>query len=186
MPSRCSIGPSSLTAPLLLLKICKRWRDIALRTPALWASFAVHSGSGRAFGSMGSDHLPKWLQRAGAAPLNLRLTYQGHGSSSFPDGFFQIFDHASQWRRVHLAVPFGCFSQPRVQEALRGTFTSLEELSLNPLPPNYINGLALHLRYAPHTICEGAEVARGLPHQPPTLWCCPSLGTAHGPHRLRS
>ncbi|KAJ7306940.1 hypothetical protein DFH08DRAFT_901411 [Mycena albidolilacea] len=127
--------PSSLTAPLLLLKICKRWRDIALRTPALWASFAVHSGSGRAFGIMGSDHLPKWLQRAGAAPLNLRLTYQGHGSPSFPDGFFQIFDHASQWRRVHLAVPFGCFSQPRVQEALRGTFTSLEELSLNPRPP---------------------------------------------------
>jgi hypothetical protein len=48
--------PSSITAPLLLLKICRRWRDIALKTPALWASFAVYGGSGRTFGSMGTDH----------------------------------------------------------------------------------------------------------------------------------
>ncbi|KAJ7820687.1 hypothetical protein B0H13DRAFT_1702757, partial [Mycena leptocephala] len=83
LPDAPSI-PSSITAPLLLLKICKRWRDIALKTPALWASFAVHGGSGRTFGSMGTDHLPKWVQRAGAALLNLRLIYQGRGSSSFP------------------------------------------------------------------------------------------------------
>ncbi|KAJ7909300.1 hypothetical protein B0H13DRAFT_1616632 [Mycena leptocephala] len=46
LPDTPSI-PSSITAPLLLLKICKRWRDTALKTPVLWASFAVHGGSGR-------------------------------------------------------------------------------------------------------------------------------------------
>ncbi|KAJ6568751.1 hypothetical protein B0H19DRAFT_1256470 [Mycena capillaripes] len=123
--------PSSIAAPLLLLKICKRWRNIALKTPALWASFAVNGGSGQRFGSMGTDHLSKWLHRAGAALLNLRLAYQGRGSSSFPDAFFQIFDHASKWRRVHFSVPFGCFSHPRAQAALRGNVASLEEISLD-------------------------------------------------------
>ncbi|KAF7335528.1 F-box domain-containing protein [Mycena venus] len=127
--------PSSITAPLLLLKICRRWRDVALKTPALWASFAVHGGSGRTFGSLGTDHLSRWLQRAGAALLNLSLVYRGRGSSSFPEAFFQIFGHASQWRRVHFVVPFGCFSHPRVQAALRGNVTSLEELSLDANAP---------------------------------------------------
>ncbi|KAJ6534213.1 hypothetical protein B0H19DRAFT_847183, partial [Mycena capillaripes] len=35
------LHPSVHAAPLLLLKICKKWREIALRTPALWASFAL-------------------------------------------------------------------------------------------------------------------------------------------------
>ncbi|KAJ7146177.1 hypothetical protein C8R44DRAFT_599326, partial [Mycena epipterygia] len=33
--------PRLLEAPLLLLGICKGWREIALQTPALWASFKI-------------------------------------------------------------------------------------------------------------------------------------------------
>ncbi|KAJ7894028.1 hypothetical protein B0H13DRAFT_1569025, partial [Mycena leptocephala] len=58
------LWPSSLEAPLLLAQICRRWREICLDTPCLWASIA--------FGEIGSIELLKeWLLRARHQPLTI-------------------------------------------------------------------------------------------------------------------
>ncbi|KAF8202822.1 hypothetical protein K438DRAFT_1758127 [Mycena galopus ATCC 62051] len=122
------LTPTALTAPLLLLRICKKWREIALKTPVLWASFAVHDvlrerQQGPLRGNLGISRLLEWLQRAGAAPLDLDLTYKA-----------RLSPLRSKKRTIHRvfspALRTG-FSHPRAQASLRENVTSLEELSLD-------------------------------------------------------
>ncbi|KAJ6566137.1 hypothetical protein B0H19DRAFT_1351484 [Mycena capillaripes] len=98
--------------------------DVALKTPGLWASFAFRDEAWdeeeRAIGdsNAATERLFKWLHRAGASPLDLNITYNRPSEFPFPETIRRLFDHASQWRRVHLEVPH------------TGLVISLEELSL--------------------------------------------------------
>ncbi|KAJ7661553.1 hypothetical protein DFH06DRAFT_376156 [Mycena polygramma] len=63
LPSTAS--STSHTAPLLLVRICHSWREIAHSTPALWAAMCIESPSRR-----GSDkHFDSWLNYAQHLPL---------------------------------------------------------------------------------------------------------------------
>ncbi|KAF7354744.1 hypothetical protein MSAN_01388500 [Mycena sanguinolenta] len=66
----CHVVPHSVAdAPLLFLRVCRAWRDIALATPRLWASIRLPSGGRwRPF-----DSWLSWLARAGSCPLSLAL-----------------------------------------------------------------------------------------------------------------
>ncbi|KAG1814006.1 uncharacterized protein BJ212DRAFT_388415 [Suillus subaureus] len=72
---------SSKLAPLLLTRICRRWRDVAVGLPRLWCRLQLEvwhntwqerayprdDWQTRAFG------YDSWLKRSGACPLSLRL-----------------------------------------------------------------------------------------------------------------
>ncbi|KAJ7506899.1 hypothetical protein B0H11DRAFT_1794825 [Mycena galericulata] len=62
-------SPDSSQAPMLLLQICRLWRDIALSTPALWTCIHVDSPSAEL-----AELIETWLDRAGALPLSLSLS----------------------------------------------------------------------------------------------------------------
>ncbi|KAF8217151.1 hypothetical protein K438DRAFT_411998 [Mycena galopus ATCC 62051] len=60
---------STTSAPLLLGRICRMWREIAYTNPRLWTALKVSSWRGNGFQCM----VQEWLRRAGSMPLSLDL-----------------------------------------------------------------------------------------------------------------
>ncbi|KAE9394420.1 hypothetical protein BT96DRAFT_802129, partial [Gymnopus androsaceus JB14] len=76
LPDTSPYGVRSLEyAPLLLLGVCKHWRNIALDTPLLWNSLHIHlpthlseeAASRRITGAT------LWLERSAALPLSISI-----------------------------------------------------------------------------------------------------------------
>ncbi|KAF7348130.1 F-box domain-containing protein [Mycena sanguinolenta] len=68
------ITPSFYDAPVLFLRICHLWSEIALATPSLWAEICFdfdHDSGPNATDS--KNRLARWIARAGTFPLNLSL-----------------------------------------------------------------------------------------------------------------
>ncbi|KAJ7186714.1 hypothetical protein C8R46DRAFT_837918, partial [Mycena filopes] len=55
-------------APLLLLRICRQWKDVALSSPELWTSIQVSCPY--IIESIIPD-LDRWLRRTGSLPLTI-------------------------------------------------------------------------------------------------------------------
>ncbi|KAJ6448477.1 hypothetical protein C8R45DRAFT_848892 [Mycena sanguinolenta] len=74
------VSPSPESAPLLLLRVCRQWKDIALSTSQLWGSLCI--------GSISSDkilvprgillRLQAWFSRARERPISLAIKYEYH------------------------------------------------------------------------------------------------------------
>ncbi|KAJ7045064.1 hypothetical protein C8F04DRAFT_522805 [Mycena alexandri] len=64
------IGPNPTLAPLLLLQICRVWRQMALSTPHLWDSLHLRL---EFLGPETQKVIVDWLGRAGSCPLTLTL-----------------------------------------------------------------------------------------------------------------
>lgn len=92
--------------PLLLGRICSRWRNISLSTPRLWSSFGLSVWKTHCLES--HVMLAKtWLARAGTCPLSIALCsvdYRGSHSSLRP--LVQvILQHCNHWRNLYLSLP---------------------------------------------------------------------------------
>ncbi|KAG1842672.1 hypothetical protein DFJ58DRAFT_625266, partial [Suillus subalutaceus] len=63
--------PSKLTAPMLLTRICRWWREVAMGMPTLWytLSMKVHDRDWQ----QAAFFYASWLKRARGRPLSLRL-----------------------------------------------------------------------------------------------------------------
>ncbi|KAJ7752701.1 hypothetical protein B0H14DRAFT_424163 [Mycena olivaceomarginata] len=79
-------APDSAQAPLLLLRVCRTWRDIAVSTPRLWV--CLHLDLERLL-DVGEPNLEKkiedWFIRAGACLLSFSV--EGH---PFDDRHFEL------------------------------------------------------------------------------------------------
>ncbi|KAJ7633156.1 hypothetical protein FB45DRAFT_523060 [Roridomyces roridus] len=67
-------GPSFIgtQSPSFLLRICRRWRDVALTTPALWSAVQLLLYNSR-YHAQQRDLLKSWLQRSGKCALSIRV-----------------------------------------------------------------------------------------------------------------
>ncbi|KAJ7639337.1 hypothetical protein FB45DRAFT_425045 [Roridomyces roridus] len=63
-------GISTSEAPLLLLRICRQWRRIALSTPALWSRLGIDVPRRE---NHATDIVDTWLGRAGQCPLSVTV-----------------------------------------------------------------------------------------------------------------
>ncbi|KAJ7487301.1 hypothetical protein B0H11DRAFT_1861122 [Mycena galericulata] len=86
-------------SPLLLTHICRKWRDIALATPALWRAITIggHNSS--------KDHIPflaSWLSRSGDLPLSIQMDDQYSGIE--PAELELIIPYRARWDVVSLQV----------------------------------------------------------------------------------
>ncbi|KAG1874353.1 hypothetical protein F4604DRAFT_2009721 [Suillus subluteus] len=72
LPEDKYLSPASKLAPVLLTKICRRWREVAVGTPSLWCRLNVPYDLRR------QEELPfcldLWLKRSRGRPLSLALT----------------------------------------------------------------------------------------------------------------
>jgi hypothetical protein len=77
LPSNHLPTRSSSEAPLVLLSVCKRWREIAIKTPRLWCGLHVHMPNYPLRNSIMErrvEGVKQWLERSGGdLPLSLSI-----------------------------------------------------------------------------------------------------------------
>ncbi|KAG0704931.1 hypothetical protein DFH29DRAFT_324247 [Suillus ampliporus] len=72
LPQKNYVTPSSDDCPLVLTRVCRQWRAVALSTPRLWASLSIsllkaemsHSAAYKC-----------WLEKARSVPLSIRVVH---------------------------------------------------------------------------------------------------------------
>ncbi len=130
---------SSSECPVLLGRICRRWRDISLNTPSLWASIHIpiphvqmlalrptpievmQSNDQRRVGPEVAQRraraITEWLGRSGACTLNISIYERHHGgpNPSPPDIRNIILDalipFADRWGSLHCDTPASSFTR---------------------------------------------------------------------------
>ncbi|KAF7353377.1 F-box domain-containing protein [Mycena sanguinolenta] len=75
LPNDSDARPSNGRAPLLLVRVCRRWTDIALSTPYLWSSLEITAQSRHLFSRSTLRGLETWFSRAHTLPLSLKIQH---------------------------------------------------------------------------------------------------------------
>ncbi|KAG1856705.1 hypothetical protein DFJ58DRAFT_879334 [Suillus subalutaceus] len=78
-------APSKLTAPMLLTRICRRWREVAVGMPNLWCVLSVEVDD-RNWQQVAFCY-DSWLKRTRERPLSLKI-------------HFHAVDHSTKLRRL--------------------------------------------------------------------------------------
>ncbi|KAJ7446257.1 hypothetical protein B0H11DRAFT_1746006 [Mycena galericulata] len=101
--NRESTTAAVLIAPLILLRVCRAWRSVALSLPHLWTSLSAVVQGGKAFPPV--DVASNWLQRSGDLPLTLSLcqTNESEGNQEAADDILALYmQNLARWRDVRL------------------------------------------------------------------------------------
>ncbi|TDL20760.1 hypothetical protein BD410DRAFT_355712 [Rickenella mellea] len=93
-------------APVLLTRVCQRWRSIALSSAQLWAAITLKRTRGRRE-EQDVMALDVWIQRSGSCPLSV---YLRHGGDYYCTGksVQTILPHVSRWKAVYLTASKHC------------------------------------------------------------------------------
>ncbi|KAJ7186617.1 hypothetical protein C8R46DRAFT_1273341 [Mycena filopes] len=110
------VGPKS---PTLLTHICHLWREIALRTRALWS--AIDLSNQVVSNSQQAYICAIWLQRSLSAPLSMRMDSR-FGSN--PQLFSTVIAHRKRWESLKIDL------LPSELTAVEGSMPFLRHLDL--------------------------------------------------------
>lgn len=88
-PELC--GPS--TPPLLLGRICRYWRTVALATPYLWSHIHVSLNFHNIMAQ--TSWVDSWLERSKKSPLSVSLMYYSPADSH--PVFDSVLQHTHRW-----------------------------------------------------------------------------------------
>ncbi|KAJ7347083.1 hypothetical protein DFH08DRAFT_1080971 [Mycena albidolilacea] len=124
------ICPSPHEAPLLLVQICRQWRQIGLDTPDLWASIAFRGAEGCACCSSGNPRATKslqllkiWLSRTRNHPLSLFL--QSEDPTKAKKLMKIVKPYSDQWENVFFHLPISAHNHLHMS-----SFPRLKRLTL--------------------------------------------------------
>ncbi|KAJ7645814.1 hypothetical protein B0H17DRAFT_1103695 [Mycena rosella] len=146
--------PDPSVAPLVLLKVCKQWRSIALSTPRLWCSIRVNLRSQQFKRSL--PLLECWLARARSRPLSVAVVYATFKESPSPDFLIQSLTRSSeQWQDIRLELPFKDLQR---LHGIEGHIPLLRKLLIGPTDA-YSAGMQ-GMRVAPITAFSDAPSLR--------------------------
>jgi hypothetical protein len=92
---------TGLRSPTLLTRICRRWREIALSTPALWSAIGTSYNDGILLKQ--KAHLfDLWLKRSRSRPLSLRVS-----GTDVTEILATVVPHRARWEDLRLCLfPF--------------------------------------------------------------------------------
>ncbi|KAJ7883801.1 hypothetical protein B0H13DRAFT_1721188 [Mycena leptocephala] len=125
--------PQKLPAALLLSQICRTWRDIAFKTPRIWAQFSISSFNWPKDHALGPRRVTEWVERAGSAPLSFILDRYESGwtpSPPTPAVHLPLFPFSAQWRNVDLRLPYADVSGDEFHSALFRKLPNLHTLAI--------------------------------------------------------
>ncbi|KAL0952346.1 hypothetical protein HGRIS_006626 [Hohenbuehelia grisea] len=92
--------PHPMSAPLLLTNLCRRLTQIAWSTPILWSCLAISVGLPEREPSVDLSALQRWLGRAGAHPLTLRIIVASYQQELIET----IMSTSARWKSVSIRV----------------------------------------------------------------------------------
>jgi hypothetical protein len=114
-------------APLLLTHVCRVWRQIAISTPALWATFNIDD----------MWRLPRlaeitqtWFKRAQKCPLSVRLRGQTPAHDTFSSFMKTLRRHSGEMRSLELQLDVEDFEDANTHLLESSVFTLLQKLSI--------------------------------------------------------
>ena len=102
-------------APLVLLRVCRSWREIALTTPQLWKSvdlalpFHLSQIAGptvypnlqiQARMTLIIDHIGQWFERSTNCPLSVTLRGAPFNGAMMSDIASRLAVHSSRWESI--------------------------------------------------------------------------------------
>ncbi|KAF7334569.1 F-box domain-containing protein [Mycena venus] len=92
---------SGLLSPMLLCRICRLWREIALSTVVLWRAISKE----RLLAEL--ELLRTWLARSRYYPLSLNLDFKRFNSPStlVPQFLQTAVHHCRRWEHVEICMP---------------------------------------------------------------------------------
>ncbi|KIK36804.1 hypothetical protein CY34DRAFT_810962 [Suillus luteus UH-Slu-Lm8-n1] len=99
----CLQLPSKLTAPLLLTRICRRWREVAVDMPNLWCMLSV-AVTDRNWQQVAFCY-ESWLKRTRGRPLSLSLWFDADDHSAKLQRLLQPYANQVTSLRVNLRRP---------------------------------------------------------------------------------
>lgn len=107
LPRDPDIHPFAIwNSPVLLTRVCSRWRDVAISTPQLWdtVDLSVDDRSVRPFTM---EFWQTWLSRSGACPLKLKVHFKSFRPIDFHyravAKLFSSYSH--RWWHIHIVAP---------------------------------------------------------------------------------
>ncbi|KAJ6602522.1 hypothetical protein DFH09DRAFT_1125030 [Mycena vulgaris] len=146
--------PDPSVAPMVLLNVCKHWRDIALSTPRLWCSIRLNLRSPHFQNSL--TLLQCWLFRAKSRPLSVAVVYTTCEEDPSPEALIESLTRFSeQWLDVRLELPFKDLQR---LHGIEGHMPLLRKLLIGPTDA-YFAGVQ-GTRFAPITAFSDAPSLR--------------------------
>ncbi|KAJ7820789.1 hypothetical protein B0H13DRAFT_2451401 [Mycena leptocephala] len=115
---------TGILSPTILTKICRKWREIALGTPALWSVMSDFSGDSS---DLQAHVFNIWLNRSRSCPLSLQF---GLGEVDMTSVLAVMVPHRARWERLDLY-----FLSPSHLPILDGPMPLLRYLKLHLDPP---------------------------------------------------
>ncbi|KAJ7019861.1 hypothetical protein C8F04DRAFT_324968 [Mycena alexandri] len=118
---------SGVLSPLLLCRICRQWREIALSTPALWNTIRMDItrpwDDDKAAAQL--ELVRAWLSRSGDYPLSITLTDSSNSPLAVQFLHAAVF-HCGRWEHVDLFIPFEHL------HLIQGNMPLLRDLTIGP------------------------------------------------------
>ncbi|KAJ7601142.1 hypothetical protein C8J56DRAFT_880671 [Mycena floridula] len=110
-------------APLLLGRVCRSWRELAMSTPQLWASIHVRFAENLDSTTVQRlcDEAQTWIARSGICPLTVKVGNSGCTSPILVKFIQSLTRFSTRWRSIEL-------------EAAAVWLTPLMSLSKNGVP----------------------------------------------------
>ncbi|KAJ7474722.1 hypothetical protein FB451DRAFT_1246432 [Mycena latifolia] len=128
LPDHGRVWPSAEMAPLLLVQVCRSWREIALGTGDLWKSADVSFESNSRPYTNVCRILSRWFPRAVGRPLSLTVRC-GYSRSDVPPAILtSISTFQTQLGRLELRLPLADF---RKLKRIGGSFYRLYHLAIS-------------------------------------------------------
>ncbi|KAJ7635252.1 hypothetical protein FB45DRAFT_482768, partial [Roridomyces roridus] len=93
-----TVLPGPDLAPLLLLQICRQWREIALSNPLLWRSLHIME-------DVPTELIDTWFARAGDLPLQYHLQNHNPSEEIISSLLKNSLLYASRWEDVRFIIP---------------------------------------------------------------------------------
>jgi hypothetical protein len=108
LPSYPEFPPhSGILSPLVLCRVCRRWRDIALSTPSLWRAISIAIDEPEPHRTEKLELLKTWIERSGNYPLALSFTGPPTSISTVLPRFLQTaVAQCERWEHLNVLIPF--------------------------------------------------------------------------------
>lgn len=116
---------NTIQIPLILSRICSRWRDAAIGNHRLWSRLSLHL-----IGDSSRTHpalVDTWLKRSGVCPLTIYVFWE---EPPFADSHLildKLMAHSTRWKSMFFYLPYCAFAS---FQKIRGRLPMLTEVSL--------------------------------------------------------